>query len=178
MQRGHREVIAEPDGGTHSRAGDAPTLRAHRGLVALCVLGAVLETALVSLFGPTAALALAPQVTAPAPFAVFHDLRWLLVYTPSWTAVAGGIVAFLGVRTAVTALTVRLAWPRGVDPMPWRALLTRSLPYTLAAAVLLAASASLLVAFALASVSYLWFAALPIALAVAMLIHHGPVAVW
>ena len=31
---------------------------------------------------PHSGLALAPQVSAPAPFDVFHDLRWLLVYHP------------------------------------------------------------------------------------------------
>ena len=62
-------------------------------LVAVAVGLAVVELGIVSLLGPHTALASSPQVSAPAPYDVFHDLRWLAVYVPSWltfvVAVAG-----------------------------------------------------------------------------------------
>ncbi|HEY1634087.1 MAG TPA: hypothetical protein VGF64_04965, partial [Acidimicrobiales bacterium] len=58
----------------HSRGGFGPAL------VLLCVGAAMLEGILVGLLAPSSALALAPQVSAPAPIDVFHDLRWVAVY--------------------------------------------------------------------------------------------------
>jgi hypothetical protein len=155
-----------------------PRLRAHVGLVLICVVPAVLETALVARFGPPSALPLAPQTTAAAPFGVFHDLRWLLVYAHSWWTLAGETVGFLVVRTALTAATVRLAWPRDVEAVPVRTLVRRALGFTVAAAILLSWSASLLVGLAVAPVSYLFFAAVPLAFILALLLHHGPVLPW
>ena len=51
-------------------------------------MGLVLaETAVLSVLGPVTGLALVPQVSAPTPFDLFHDLRWLAVYPPSWLVV-------------------------------------------------------------------------------------------
>ena len=44
---------------------------------------------MLSRWGATGSIAIAPQITAPAPFSAFHDLRWLLVYHPSWATFAG-----------------------------------------------------------------------------------------
>ena len=96
----------------------APTRRwglepSHWALVLVCVGPAVAETALVLLLSPGSSPNLAPQVNAVVPFGVFHDLRWLSVYGSSWWtfgALAGGAII---ARGALTALSVRLAWPRG-----------------------------------------------------------------
>lgn len=155
-----------------------PSVRAHPGLLGLCVGLAVAEIGLLAALGARSALALAPQVTALAPFGVLHDLRWLFVFSNSWLTLAAEVLAFLAVRTAITAATVRLAWPTDVPRPPMTTLVTRALGSTVAAAVLLALSASLLVGMAVASVSYLFFAAVPLALIVAVLLHHGPVCSW
>src|SRR5439155_5336681 len=82
------------------------------------------------------------------------------------------------VRGSLTALTVHLAWPRDTDRPPFAVLLRRAVTFTAAAAVLLTFSGSLLVGLAVTSVSYLFFTAVPVALFIALLIHHGPVAPW
>ena len=128
--------------------------------------------------GPIPALALAPQATAPAPWAVFHDLRWLLVYTHSWLTVALEFLAFVIVRGGITAWTVWLAWPHDRDRPSFLTMARRAVTFTIAAAILLTFSASLLVGLAVASVSYLFFASVPVALLLALLLHHGPVVDW
>jgi hypothetical protein len=155
-----------------------PNLRAHQGLVLLCITGAVVEAVFVGWLGPRPALALAPQATAPAPWAVFHDLRWLLVYTHSWLTVGLESLAFVVVRGGLTAVTVWLAWPQDRDRPSFVTLARRAVTFTIAAAVLLTFSASLLVGLAVISVSYLFFASVPVALLLALLLHHGPVVDW
>ena len=61
-------------------------LRAHRALVGVCVGLTTVEALCLVAFGPDGALALAPQVSAPEPFGVLHDLRWLAVFHRSWLA--------------------------------------------------------------------------------------------
>jgi hypothetical protein len=58
---------------------------------------------------------LAPQVTALPPLAAYHDLRWLFAFDQSWLGFTGVLVLLL-VRSAVDAVLVLLAWPRGKDP--------------------------------------------------------------
>ena len=155
-----------------------PSLRGHRGLLVLCVAGATVEATLIGLLGPRSALALAPQATATAPYGVFHDLRWLLVYSHSWLTVGLESLGFLVIRGGLTALTVHLAWPYDAPRPPFVVLARRALAFTAAAAVLLAFSSSLLVGLAVISVSYLFFTAVPVALFIALLIHQGPVVTW
>lgn len=138
----------------------------------------MIESVLVGLLGPRSALALAPQATAIAPYGVFHDLRWLLVYSHSWLTVGLESAALLLVRGLITAWTVRLAWPRDAQRPAFRLLLLRSITFTTAAGVLLLFSGSLLVGLAVTSISYLFFTAVPVALFVALLIQHGPVSPW
>ncbi|MGH9061871.1 MAG: hypothetical protein ACRDZY_20510, partial [Acidimicrobiales bacterium] len=126
--------------------------------------------------GARAGLSLAPQAYALVPFGVFHDLRWLIVYSNSWVAViAEGLVLLVG-RSLVTALTVREAWPTGADRPPMTALAARAGLFTLAAAVLLATCTVLLFGLAVAPVSWFFLAAVPAALIVALLFHHGAIA--
>src|SRR6516162_5395091 len=56
---------------------------AHRGLIALCCGTAMAEAFLLIVVAP-AARALAPQVSALPPLAIFHDLRWLYSTERSW----------------------------------------------------------------------------------------------
>jgi hypothetical protein len=135
----------------------------------------VLET-VVLLVGRTGAVALAPQITAPAPFGVFHDVRWLLVFHRSWISFALEALALVVFRGAVLSVTIRAAWPRdGLPPPPVQAIVVQSLVFTVLAALLLVPFASLLFALAIAPVSWLFFAGLPGAVIVGLLIHSGAV---
>src|SRR5262245_42340327 len=48
------------------------------------VLAPVAETALLLVVGPRGAAALGPQLTAPPPLDLLHDLRWVATYHNSW----------------------------------------------------------------------------------------------
>lgn len=136
---------------------------------------ATLEALLVVLFGPPAAAALAPQVVGPAPFGVFHDLRWLLVYHSSWFGFAAALWFVLGVRTALDAALTRAAWPREIDVPPWRAHLRSSLAFTAVQAVVLFPFAALTFSMAVTSLSWLFYVAVPVMVMIGLLVHHGTV---
>lgn len=146
-------------------------------LIALCVGVAVVEAGLVTGLGATWAGSLAPQVTAAAPFGLFHDLRWLVVYHQSLPAFLIELVALLAFRSTLDALIIREAWPgekTNSRPSLLRAW-SRSLAFTLVAAVLLAPWVMLLFGMAVVSLSWLFFAAVPPMVAIALLTGIGPV---
>jgi hypothetical protein len=144
-------------------------------LLAVAIGAPVVEVAVLWAIGLSSALGIAPGVTAPAPFATFHDLRWLMVYHRSWLGFGLEAVAMLAFRGAMTALLVGLAWPRSVPRPPPLLLLRQGALFTLASAVLLAPWAGLLFGLAVMPVSWLWFAAIPPVLAIGLLIHQGAV---
>jgi hypothetical protein len=151
-----------------------PTLRDHPLLVGVALALPVLEVVIVWSTGLHSGLAIAPQITAPEPFGAFHDLRWLLVYHWSWVSFVVEAIAALAFRTAVVTIMVRAAWPRDDVHRPSLARTIRhAAGFVVAADLLLAPFAALLFAFAALPVSWLFFAALPGALVVALLIHHG-----
>jgi hypothetical protein len=152
-----------------------PSLRAHPRLLAVAIGLPVLEALILGAIGTPAAQALASQATAPAPFGVFHDLRWLLVFHPSWLAFAFELVALIAFRSALTALLVRAAWPRGMDPPGGVRLMGGSVVFTIVSALVLAPFAALLLGAAVVSLSWLFFVAVPCVLGVAALLHHGAV---
>ncbi|HZD65036.1 MAG TPA: hypothetical protein VE152_02945 [Acidimicrobiales bacterium] len=145
-------------------------------LLALCVAPNLLEAALLAWFGTQVNILLAPQASAPAPFGVFHDLRWLVVYANSWTSLALEGLALLVFRSLLTAFTVRAAWPPGMARPRLPALLARATLFTVAAAALLAPWTLLLFGEAVAPVSWFFLAAVPATLIIALLIHHGAIA--
>src|SRR6266542_6264890 len=145
------------------------------GLLAVCIALPMIEVGLLWGVGLTSALGIAPSVTAPAPFATFHDLRWLMVYHRSWLGFAVEVVAMVAFRGAMTALIVGLAWPRAVPRPPAAVLLRQGTLFTLASALLLAPWAGLLFGLAVMPVSWLFFAAIPPVLAIGLLIHQGAV---
>lgn len=144
-------------------------------LLALCVVPATLEAAVLAIAGFGSSAGFAPQVTAPAPLGVFHDLRWLVVYHDSWQSFGAELVGVLVFRSLLDALIVREAWPEGVPRPPFATTLRRTLVFTAIAVVLLAPWVTLLFGLAVVSLSWLFFVAVPPALAVALLIHHGAV---
>src|ERR1700704_546437 len=99
--------------------GGGERLRSPRGLVGVCTAAAVVEALLVNAFAPVSSLGLATQVTAPPPFGVFHDLRWIVVYHESWLGLACELLAFVVFRSLLTAVCLRAAWPHDLPPEPW-----------------------------------------------------------
>ena len=125
--------------------------------------------------GPASAAALGPQVSAPAPYGVYHDLRWLLVYHPSWLAFVVEVVVLLGFRTILdTALTLA-AWPDDVPRPAWRDHARYVARFSVVQAVVLLLFAELAFAMAFTSLSWLFFVSVPVLLIVTVLVHHGAV---
>jgi len=106
---------------------------------------------------------------------MFHDLRWLLVYHPTWPAFVGEAVLLLAFRTAVDTVLVRSAWPRDVALPPWRDHLLSTARYTAICAVVLLLFAVLVFAMGVTSLSWLFFVAVPVLVMVSVLTHHGAV---
>jgi hypothetical protein len=144
-------------------------------LAALCVALNLVETGLVATLDPSASPDLAPQASAVAPFGVFGDLRWVSVYQYSWWALAGELAAMLAVRGAITALSIGLAWPEHLPSPAPAQLLKRGICATALTSVLLVPSVALLFGLAAVPVSWLYLAAVPLALLVALVMHPAAV---
>lgn len=153
----------------------APRLTTRRRLLAITVGLALVEALFVGLLIPDS-LALSPHVSAPEPFGIFHDLRWLFVYHPNALAFVGEGLLLLGFRTLVTAAVVREAWPDEMDRPSWPVLLRRSATFTGVTAVILAPWAALEFGAAVMSLSWLFYVAIPLTLLIALFVHHGSVA--
>src|SRR6266511_3237595 len=99
------------------------SLWSHPGLLAVCIALPMIEVGLLWGVGLTSALGIAPSVTAPVPFATFHDLRWLMVYHRSWLGFAVEALALLAFRGALTAVLlmpwVGLLFGLAVMPVSW-----------------------------------------------------------
>ncbi len=150
-------------------------VRGRRALIAVCVGVSVLETALVWALAPASSLALATQGSAPPPFDVFHDLRWIVVYHESWFTFALELLLMLAVRSGLVTVMVRAAWPRDVAPEPVAVTARRSVIFVAVVSVLLAPWAGLMFALAVVSLSWLFFVAVPVVLMLAVLVAGGVV---
>jgi hypothetical protein len=146
------------------------------GLVAPAVLAPVAETALLRAISPSNA-ALGPQATAPPPLDVFHDLRWVSVFHNSWSTFGLELAAVLVLRSLWMAYVVQHAWPTDIGDAPAMGGATRRavLFYALAM-VLFVPWVVLLFGMAFSHLSFLFFAALPPALAIAAILHRGAIA--
>jgi hypothetical protein len=135
----------------------------------------VLEATLVFALTPGSSPVLAPQVSAVAPFGLFHDLRWLSVYAGSWPTFGAVAAGILVARGAATGLSVRLAWPTRTARPSMVKLVVRGVGASALAAIFLTPSVALLFALAVVPVSWLFLAAVPLALGVALVVH--PIAI-
>ena len=140
-------------------------------LVLVCAGLNLLEAALVAAFSNGAHPDLAPQASAIAPLGVFGDLRWVSVYQDSWAAAAAEVAGVVVFRGAITAVSIVLAWPTGLAAPAWWPSMRRGAGATLLATVLLAPSVTLLFGEAVVPVSWLYLAAVPTALLVAVAVH-------
>lgn len=145
-------------------------------LVPLCASFDLLEFLLVRVVDPGARAGLAPQASAIFPFGVFHDLRWISVSHNSWPTFLAEVTGMLIVRGSFSALSVHLAWPPGLERPSGRRLLVRGVISTALSAVLLVPSVSLVFGLAVVPVSWLFLAAIPAALLVALIVHPVGVA--
>jgi hypothetical protein len=142
--------------------------------MALCMLVPVLELITLWSTGVSGDRALAVQVTAPSPWGEFHDIRWILVLNRSWLSVVLAVVGVVVARTVLDAAIIAEAWPTADRP-PLASQLRRSLRYTSITLILLSPWAVLLFAVSVVSISWLFLVALPTAVVVALVIHHGSV---
>jgi hypothetical protein len=144
----------------------------HRGLIALAVGGACAQACLLTVVAP-GARALAPQITAIPPLAVFSDLRWLFGYNRSWFGFAVTCVALVLARAAVSTLLTRLAWPSQLPSPRWGATFGRFVIFTMVASALLSPVVTLLFGVALLPFSWPFLAALPAMLLILIPLAHG-----
>ena len=164
-------------GGSPRRA--APG-RGFAGRPALIVLGAAVpmaEAAAVSATVPSARV-LAPEVTALAPLAVFHDLRWLFGFGGTWPRFALTLIVVVMARSVLDAALAWLAWPRGkVRPRPV-VLLGPGAILTLCTGLLMSPLVTLTFGVALLPFSWPFLGALPALILFALLLSHGGAASW
>jgi hypothetical protein len=95
----------------------------------------MVEATLLSFLAPSAR-PLAPQVTALPPLAAYHDLRWLFAFNQPWLGFTGVLVLLVVARSAVDAVLIMLAWPRGAEDRTPSAPRPRFLASLLSCAVL------------------------------------------
>ena len=158
----------------HARSWPGQEFLAHRGLITLSAGAAMAEAALLCWLAPPAR-SLASQVTAVAPLAVFHDLRWIYGYDRSWLGFAVLLAAVLGIRSALNTALARLAWPRGV-PRPGLGDMFRSATgLTIVACLLLSPVAALTLGVAILPFSWPFLATVPVLLLISLPLSHGGV---
>ena len=145
---------------------------AHRGLIGLSAGCAMAEAALLGALVP-AARGLAPQLTALPPLAVFHDLRWLYGYDPSWTGFGLLLAGMLTVRPALNAALIRLAWPAGLTPPRPREVVRAAVTFTVLTSLLLSPVVSLAFGVAILPFSWPFLATLPVMLLITLPLSHG-----
>ncbi len=145
---------------------------AHRGLIALSAGAAMAEAALLCWLAAPAR-SLAGQVTAVAPLALFHDLRWIYGYDRSWAGFAVLLAAVLGIRSALNTSLAWLAWPRNV-PRPGLADMFRfAAGLTAVACLLLSPVAALTLGVAILPFSWPFLATVPVLLLISLPLSHG-----
>ena len=145
---------------------------AHRALITLSAAVAMAEAALLCWLAPPAR-SLAGQVTAVAPLAVFHDLRWIYGYDRSWLGFAVLLAAVLGIRSVLNAALARLAWPRDVPVPGWGDLIRSATAFTAVACLLLSPVAALALGVAILPFSWPFLATVPMMLLISLPLSHA-----
>ena len=128
-----------------------------------------------------AARLLAPQATALAPLAVYHDLRWLFGSGGGWPGAACGpwlgfavpLAALLAVRSALDGVLAWLAWPHRQARPRARALAGAAVAFALTAGLLMVPLVALTFGVALLPFSWPLIGVLPLLVLLSLLLSHG-----
>jgi hypothetical protein len=142
------------------------------GLIVVAAGAAMAEAAAVNAITPSARV-LAPQVTALAPLAVFHDLRWLFAFGGTWPRFALALLGLVVARSVLDAALAWLAWPRGQGRPRPVILLGSGAVLTLSAGLLMSPLVTLTFGVALLPFSWPFLGALPALILFALLLSHG-----
>jgi len=136
------------------------------------------EATVLSFVAPSAR-PLAPQVTALPPLAAYHDLRWLFAFNQPWLGFTGVLLLLVVARSAVDAVMVLLAWPRGDEhnlPRPrFLASLVSCAVLTVLVGLVMSPVVTLMFGVALVPFSWPYLAAVPILLGTAVALSQGGV---
>jgi hypothetical protein len=146
-------------------------------LIAVAVAVSMAEATAIDTAAP-GARALSPEVTALAPLAVFHDLRWLFGLGGSWPRFVLTLLAVVTVRSVLDAVLAWLAWPRELVRPRARLLLGSSAALTACAVLLLFPLVALTFGVALLPFSWPFLGVLPVLMLYALLLSHGSAASW
>jgi hypothetical protein len=170
---GPRPAVVTPPGQSHW-----PATRRHGqpsfGSVVIAAMALpVMETGLLLALDQRGNAALGPQVSAPPPLDVFHDLRWVATYHNSWVMLAVELAVVLAARSAWIVWLVRPA----VGHRTAMRVLLRPLAYYLIASVALLPFVALLFGAAVTHYSNLVIAGLAPAWALSLALHRGALAV-
>jgi hypothetical protein len=148
------------------------------GLALLCAGLPAAEAVVLIAVGLRGSVPLAPGITAPPPYGIYHDLRFLLTYHFSWATFAAEAIAMLGWRSALDCGLILLAWPAGLPRPGARTIFRRTAAFTLVSAILLTPSAASVSAMDVMPVSDLFLAGMPLAVIIAVLTAHGALRSW
>jgi hypothetical protein len=150
----------------------------HWGLIAVTCAISMAEAGILVAYAP-AARALAPQLTALAPLAIFHDLRWLYTAQPSVAYFGLLLTGLVAIRAGLTTVFVRLAWPAARRPPGLLTAFREALPVTAVACVLMSPIVSLSFGVAILPFSWPFLAMLPAMLLIALPLGYvGVVGTW
>jgi hypothetical protein len=148
-----------------------------RALIAVAVAVAMGEAATVDATAP-GARAMSPEVTALAPLAVFHDLRWLFGLGGTWPRFMLTLLAMVAARSVLDAVLAWLAWPRELARPRATLLLGSSIVLTICAVLLLSPLVALTFGVALLPFSWPFLGVLPVLMLYGLLLSHGSAASW
>jgi hypothetical protein len=148
-----------------------------RALIAVAVAVSMAEAAAVDATAP-GARALSPEVTALAPLAVFHDLRWLFGLGGTWPRFMLTLLAVVAARSVLDAVLAWLAWPRELARPRATLLLGSSIVLTICAVLLLSPLVALTFGVALLPFSWPFLGVLPVLMLYGLLLSHGSAASW
>ncbi|MFN2545619.1 MAG: esterase/lipase family protein [Actinomycetota bacterium] len=140
--------------------------------MAPAVAAPMAETAILRAVAP-GSVGLAPQITAPPPLDLFHDLRWISVFHNSWVALALELLGVIALRSVWMAWVVHHAWPEGEPAPAMRPAARRASFFYALSTLLFVPWVVLLFGLAFSHLSFLFFAAIPPALAIAAIVHRG-----
>src|ERR1700761_2815285 len=148
-----------------------------RRLIAVAVAMPMVEAAVVDPTVP-GARSLSPEVTALAPLAVYHDLRWLFGLGGTWPRFVLTLLAVVAARSALDAVLAWLAWPRALARPRAGLLLGSSVALTTCLVLLLSPLVALAFGVALLPFSWPFLGVLPVLVLYGLLLSHGSAASW